>query len=476
METRPFSALVVSSERALLRQMTRFLSLCGYEVRQAVDVDQGLAAAEAAGTDFLLVDGALQPAPGLSFLRAIRAHAPAGYTYALLMVDAIGSAEVSKALESGFDDFLAKPVNFGEILTRLRAGARLIEFERRLTQQQGIDPITNLPDANSFVAQLQKHVESSKERNSRESLGALCLIDLDYFGRFADRLGRDAGEVLIRAAGGILNLDCGPDALVAAFGKNRFAVLLPSATEEQAVEWAEKRLAKIAEKEFPVGSEKLHLTASSGVIEFARGMTADKALETVKEVLSLAKSSGRNCVVSQVTWEKDADSWNKTSSGGKLFATTQARDVMSPCSVFVGVDDLVDEAHALLAQTRLSSIPVLDREGKFAGVISSTPTTGKPARPSNGRISGSVRLVRHFMSKDVARFEENASLDELMEFFTGEQSSIAVIVRRERPVGIVHCQSLAGLNEPLSRNQFIPTSPFSTSSEYLMVPEVSAVE
>jgi len=476
MESRPFSALLLSADRALLRQLTRFLSLCGYDVRQAVDMDQALAAAEAGGADFLLVDGALQPSPSLSFFRAVRAHAPAGYTYALLMVESIASPDVAKALESGFDDFLEKPLNFGEILTRLRAGARLIEFERRMDQQQGIDLVTKLPNSNTFFAHLQKHLEKVQERNARESLGALCLFDLDYFGRFARRLGKDASDRLVRAAGGLLNLEGSPNVMVATQGGNRFAVLLADATEEQAVEWAQQHLAKIAEKEFPIGNDKLRLTASGGVVEFARGMTAERALEVAKEVLLLAKSSGRNCIVSEAIWKKDADAWNKTSSGGQLFSTTRALDVMTPCSVFVGVDDLADEADSLLAQTRLPSIPVLDREAKLAGLYSASRGTGKQSRPNNSRVSGSVRLVRHVMSKDAARFDESASLDELMEYFTGEHNSTAVIVRRERPVGIVHCQSLAALNEPLSRNQFLPAIPFSTGSEYLMIPEVAAAD
>jgi len=121
MNLRPFSALLVSSDRPLLRQLTRFLELFGYEVRQAVDADQALAAAEAAGADFLLVDGAMSPKPGLAFSRAIRSHAPAGYTYALMLIDSLETSTLTEALEAGFDDFLARPVVFGELLARLRA-------------------------------------------------------------------------------------------------------------------------------------------------------------------------------------------------------------------------------------------------------------------------------------------------------------------------------------------------------------------
>ena len=45
----------------------------------------------------------------------------------------------------------------------MRAGARVIEFERRLTQQSGLEPITNLPDSNTFAAQLKDHLKNAKE-------------------------------------------------------------------------------------------------------------------------------------------------------------------------------------------------------------------------------------------------------------------------------------------------------------------------
>ncbi|MGI8979680.1 MAG: diguanylate cyclase domain-containing protein [Pirellulaceae bacterium] len=476
MNQQPFSALLVSSDRALLRQLTRFLELFGYEVRQAVDAEQALAAAEAVGADFLLVDGAMSPKPGLAFSRTIRSHAPAGYSFALLLVDSLETSCLTEALEAGFDDFLAKPVVFGELLARLRAGARVIEFERRLTQQCGLEPITTLPDSNAFAAQLKDHLKNAKDRGKQETLGSVSLIDLDYFSRFTARCGRAPGEALVRRTAGLLSQACQSGELAASLGKNRFAVLLPSATEEQAAQWSQEFLASIAQREHAIGESKVRMTGSSGVVELSRSLSAEKSLEVAGQVLALAKTSGRNCVLTHQTWEKDVESWNKTAADGKLFSTTLARDVMIPCAVLLGIDETVEQGQAVLEQTRLSALAVVDREGKFAGLITASQLPGKSSRPGKARASGSVRILRHHMTTDVPKFDESATLGELMEFFTGEHRSVAVILRDQRPSGLVYCQSLAALNERLAREHFVPAVPYATTSDYLLVPDLTTVD
>lgn len=476
MTSRPFSALLVSGDRTLLRQLTRFLELFGYEVRQAVDADQAQAAAEAAGADFLLVDGAMTPKPGLAFSRTIRGYAPSGYTYALQLIDSQETAVLTEALDAGFDDFLAKPVVFGELLSRLRAGARVIEFERRLALQAGLEAVTNLPDSNALGAQLKEHLASANNRGKQETLGSLCLIDLDYFTRFTARFGRAAGESLIRKTAGMLSLACQSGEIAASLGKDRFAVVLPHATQEQAAQWSQSLLASIAQREHAIGEHKVRLTASSGIMELSRGLSAERSLEIAEQILSLAKASGRNCVLTQLTWEKDVAAWNKIAAGGKLFSTTLARDVMIPCAALLGIDETIEQGQSLFEQTRLSVLPVVDREGKFAGLVTASQLSGKSSRPAKVRNSGSVRLMRHHMATDIARFDESATLAELMEFFTGEHTSVAVILRDQRPSGLVYCQSLAALNERLAREQFIPALPFAPTSEYLVVPDLSTVE
>ena len=50
-------------------------------------------------------------------------------------------------------------------------------------------------------------------------------------------------------------------------------------------------------------------------------------------------------------------------------------------------------------------------------------------RQTKSRTSGSFRLVKQVMLTDVPRFDETATLSELMEFFTGDGSPFAIVVR-----------------------------------------------
>jgi two-component system cell cycle response regulator len=476
MDSRPYSVLLVSGDQSLLRQLTRFLELFGYEVRQALNAEQAMSAAEVAGADFLLVDCALTPKPGLAFSRKIRSFAPGGYTFAAQLVDPLETTDLTEALEAGFDDFLAKPVVFGELLARLRAGARVIEFERRLAQQAGLEPITGLPDSNTLTLMIRDHLTSTRDRSKQESLGSICVIDLDYFSRFGARFGREAADGLLRRTSGLLCQACQPGDIAASLGRDRFAVFFPNAAEEQSVQWARSFLDSIAQREHNIGEAKVHLTGSGGVVELSRILSAERTLEIAAQVLSLAKASGRNCILTQQVWEKDVEDWNKFAAGGKLFSTTLARDIMVPCGVFLSIDETVEQGQAMLEQTRLSALPVLDREGKFAGLVTASQLKGKSSRPAKARSSGSVRMLRHHMITDAPKFNESATLSELMEFFTAEQGSVAVVLRDQRPTGLVYCQSLAALNEPLAREHFVPVLPYATNSEYLLVPDLTTVD
>src|SRR3954447_26671133 len=122
MTPRPFQILIISGNRAHLRRLSKFLDVFGYEVRQAASGPEAIAAAEAVRPDFLIVDGSQQKAD-MPVCRTIRRLWPQNYVYSLLMSPQTEVSEVTAALEAGFDDFLAVPVVFGELLSRLRVGA-----------------------------------------------------------------------------------------------------------------------------------------------------------------------------------------------------------------------------------------------------------------------------------------------------------------------------------------------------------------
>src|SRR5262245_3291806 len=418
MNPRAFAILIVSPDRNTLRRLSKFLEVFGYDVRQATDGPEAVAAAESSQPDFLILDGSSGKPADLQLCGQIRAVWPQRYTFCLLLVERPAVADITAALELGCDDFLAAPVVFGELLSRLRTGARVLEFERRLSEQAGFDSTTGLADKAALAAALAKRASLAKG-----NAGWLAIVDPDYFQRFTDRYGRRPAQDLLRQVADKVRARCGLETFAASLGDDRFAILLPASGSETAVAWAEQVLAALAEESFTVGDQSLKLTASCGLTEVGVGEGLDVVLARAQRSLQLAKSSGRNCVVTSSEVDRDAEQWNEVAADGKLFTTTQARDVMSPCPVLIHLDETFDQAHAMLQLAGLPSAPVVDGDGRLAGVVTldqlaaarlRNPKTRSPAANS------SVRLVRQVMSTEIAQFEKSTPVPTLMEFLTGD--------------------------------------------------------
>ncbi len=471
MSARPFTILIVSPDRSTLRRLSRFVEVFGYDVRQAVDPAQALAAAEAAHPDFLLVDASGGEQADLALCRQIRKLSPHAYSYSLLLTTDAEIARLTEALEAGFDDFLSQPVVFGELLARLRAGARVIEFERRLWEQTGLDGVTGLPAKAALVTRLHARLENAKAEG-----GTLTIFDLDYFSRVHKRHGRLASETVLRSVAQFVTAKCGEDHFLAALGDDRLAILGAEAGSEGAANWTIELLADLATKDFSVAGQPFRFTASCGITDLHPGDTIETVLTRAEKATQLAKGSGRGSVATSQEVDRDSDQWAAMAAGGELFSNTLARDVMTPCAIMLHLDESIEQAHALMDLTRLSAIPVVDSEGKLAGLVTAGQLEAARAKSKPARGGSSTRLLRHVITTDMAKFDETTPLAELMEFFTGGAATLAVVVRDRRPKGLVHCQGLAALNERLTADHFSVTAPRTSSSEDLLVPDLAMAE
>jgi diguanylate cyclase (GGDEF)-like protein len=311
--------------------------------------------------------------------------------------------------------------------------------------------------------------------------GWLALLEIDYFQRISNRLGQAGADELLRQAAGQIRSRCETGFVAARLGGDRIAIVLPASGSETAVAWCEETLCSLAESQFTFLDQTYRLTGSCGLAELTAGDTVDATQARAQRALQLARSSGGNCVVTSSEVDEDSDAWAAYAADGKLFETTTARDVMHPWPLVLNADETLEQGFALLSQTGLASAPVVDGEGNLAGIVTldqlgaARLRSPKPKTTSNVN-SSSVRLVRHLMSTDLTRFEESTPLGTLMEFFTGENSSFAVIVRSKKPRGVVHCHALAALNERLTADHFAATQPRTGTSADLLVADLALAE
>jgi DNA-binding response OmpR family regulator len=111
--------LLVEDEMSIARFIEKGLKENGYAVDVAVDGEEGLAYAQAAEYDMLILDINLPKMDGLTLLRECRHRHIKTPTLMLTARDTVDDRV--DGLDAGADDYLVKPFAFPELLARIRA-------------------------------------------------------------------------------------------------------------------------------------------------------------------------------------------------------------------------------------------------------------------------------------------------------------------------------------------------------------------
>ena len=112
------SVLVVDDERALVGMVASLLGEEGYEIVTAYDGETALRRHAEESPDLVILDRRLPKMSGDEVCRRIRA---ASATPILMLTGEKGAEERAMLLDLGADDYLEKPFNRKELLSRVRA-------------------------------------------------------------------------------------------------------------------------------------------------------------------------------------------------------------------------------------------------------------------------------------------------------------------------------------------------------------------
>ncbi|KIE42744.1 MULTISPECIES: response regulator [Geobacter] len=99
----------------------------GYDVLLAGDGVEGLKTAVAEKPDLIICDSVMPRMDGFSLMRAVRANPLIADTPMILLTSKATGEDEQRALEAGFIDFIAKPVQPIRIVTRVRRAFDLLK-------------------------------------------------------------------------------------------------------------------------------------------------------------------------------------------------------------------------------------------------------------------------------------------------------------------------------------------------------------
>ena len=118
--------LVVEDEDALAQTLKYNLEKEGYQVRLAGDGEEALVMVDEALPDLILLDWMIPKVPGIEVCRRLRTRSDARNTPIVMLTARGDEGDRIRGLDTGADDYIAKPFSISELMARLRAVMRRI--------------------------------------------------------------------------------------------------------------------------------------------------------------------------------------------------------------------------------------------------------------------------------------------------------------------------------------------------------------
>jgi two-component system cell cycle response regulator len=254
--------------------------------------------------DIMILDLLLPGLDGYEVVKQIKENSLTQSTQIIVVTSLQDIQSKIKGFDFGADDFLVKPINFNEFRARVNSLIKKKAYHDKLmssfevaVQAAITDKLTGLYN-NGY---LQHYLKDEVKRADRQHHPvSLLMLDIDDFKLVNDRHGHLAGDNLLREIATKLGDSIREVDVLARFGGDEFAIILPYAQKEYATAVAER--IRLSVENFTVAvNDQTSLTTSLsiGVAEYEPGVDAAKnVIQKADQALYKAKSTGKNKVCS----------------------------------------------------------------------------------------------------------------------------------------------------------------------------------
>jgi len=243
--------------------------------------------------DLILLDLLMPKMDGFQVLEALKAVETEGYVPVIVLT--AQPTHKTRALTAGARDFISKPFDHHEVLTRIQnvLEVRLLLREARSYSKllEQFDLLTGLPNRRHFCDLLRKMLD--REASPTEQVSVL-IVSLDRFKIVNDVLGRANGGVLLSAVADRLVTCLGPMTTIARLEGGEFGVLLVTDDgDAHAAQPVAQRMREALRQPLTVDGHELAITASIGIsVSPTDSVSADLLLTYAARALGEARSTG----------------------------------------------------------------------------------------------------------------------------------------------------------------------------------------
>jgi diguanylate cyclase (GGDEF)-like protein len=286
------SVLIVEDSPSDAFLLAEYLSgVDGMSVTQVERLSEASRSLHDRPVDIIITDLSLPDARGLDAVLRLRASAPSATLVVCTGLD--DETLVLQLVLLGAQDYLLKEsLDEHSLLRTLRFARERKRSEERLAQMAFYDPLTGLANRSKFEESAGQALARARRRNSRL---ACMFIDLDGFKGVNDRLGHEAGDLLLQDVAQRMRQVFREYDTIARLGGDEFAILLTDIDDNADVSVIASRLCDALSEPIAVEHHELHVTASVGISLYPDA--ADSVADLIRcadEAMYDSKRAGKN--------------------------------------------------------------------------------------------------------------------------------------------------------------------------------------
>ncbi|NLK69288.1 MAG: response regulator [Clostridiaceae bacterium] len=183
--------LVIDDSELIQRLIADILGEEGYEVYSAYSGEEGLEKVARMKPDLIILDIVMSGLTGLEVCRILRADVSNNLTPIIMLTAQVSEDDKLIGLELGADDYIMKPFNNRELISRVRN--TLVRIERN----RYANPLTGMCGNIEVQSELTYRLANNFEI-------AVIYCDLDNFKAFNDVYGFPKGDTAIRLTADVI--------------------------------------------------------------------------------------------------------------------------------------------------------------------------------------------------------------------------------------------------------------------------------
>ena len=183
----------------------------------------------------------------------------------------------------------------GELfIPHLKLGTKRIMLFSELKEKARIDGLTGLFLKRFFTEKLYSEIERAKRYNTDFYI---MMLDIDHFKNINDTYGHLIGDEVLKTTANTIISSVRHGDIVGRYGGEEFIVLLPTISQDNVLEIAERIRKSIKNIVFKGNKKTFSITISIGISKYIKEMDIDTLIGNADSSLYQAKNSGRDNII-----------------------------------------------------------------------------------------------------------------------------------------------------------------------------------